>query len=34
MNNKQLNNKGKDMWRFYVFSLLGIILFFVPITIG
>lgn len=34
MRNQQQNNKGKDMWRFYVFSLLGIVLFFVPITIG
>ncbi|MEB6227804.1 YjiH family protein [Mammaliicoccus sciuri] len=34
MRNQQQNNKGKDMWRIYVFSLLGIVLFFVPITIG
>ncbi|WP_323703589.1 YjiH family protein [Mammaliicoccus sp. Dog046] len=34
MNHMQLENKGKDMWRFYVFSLLGVLLFFVPIKIG
>lgn len=34
MNHMQLENKGKGMWRFYVFSLLGILLFFIPIQIG
>nr|WP_263314472.1 YjiH family protein [Mammaliicoccus sp. Marseille-Q6498] len=34
MNNFEIQDKGKDMWRFYVFSFLGIVLFFVPITIG
>lgn len=34
MKNHQLQIKGKDMWKFYVFSLLGILLFFVPLKIG
>ncbi|WP_239738188.1 YjiH family protein [Mammaliicoccus sp. H-M32] len=34
VNNQKLDNKGKDMWRFYVFSLLGIVLFFIPMEIG
>ncbi|QJF23987.1 YjiH family protein [Mammaliicoccus vitulinus] len=34
MHNQQLDNTGKKMWRFYVFSLLGIALFFVPMQIG
>lgn len=34
MNNQLFQDKGKDMWRFYVFSIIGIILFFIPIQIG
>lgn len=34
MVNHAIKNKGKDMWKFYVFSFLGILLFFVPIKIG
>ena len=32
--NQQFQDKGKDMWKFYVFSIIGIILFFIPIQIG
>lgn len=31
MINQQFQDKGKDMWKFYVFSIIGIILFFIPI---
>ena len=34
MINQQFQDKGKDMWKFYVFSIIGIILFFIPIQIG
>lgn len=34
MNNQLFQDKGKDMWKFYVFSIIGIILFFIPIQIG
>ncbi|MEB8090940.1 YjiH family protein [Mammaliicoccus lentus] len=34
MINQQSQDKGKDMWKFYVFSIIGIILFFIPIQIG
>ncbi|WP_323710783.1 YjiH family protein [Mammaliicoccus lentus] len=34
MINQQFQDKGKDMWKFYVFSIIGIISFFIPIQIG
>ncbi|MES5935983.1 YjiH family protein [Mammaliicoccus lentus] len=34
MINQHFQDKGKDMWKFYVFSIIGIILFFIPIQIG